>query len=72
MSTEEDKNRILSHDERSDCALWSIRVVARIDAEGYYAAIDSSKRSTAGENGERQVKNIVVNDLSDQSVRFVR
>lgn len=68
MSSDHERIRIRQLDDKSDYALWRIRVTAMIDAKGFSDALSRAP----GDESARQASNIVVSTLSDQALRVVR
>lgn len=63
--------RIRTLNDRSDCALWRISVVARINAKSYSDTFHRFSSSSERDEVNGQPRNIIGNSLSDQPSRIV-
>lgn len=70
--SDEDRLRIRQLDNKSDYALWRIRVNAIIGAKGYNDAIAGDGENRPSDDTKLLAKNIIVSTLSDQALRVVR
>lgn len=67
-----DRFRIRQLDDKSDYALWRIRVKAIIGAKGYNDEIDADGPKRPTDEEKLHASNIIVSTLSDQALRVVR